>query len=48
MRDSEWNTFKLDDKIEEKLKQEVRTLNKNNESDQAIFVLKLNKNHSKP
>lgn len=40
-RDKEWDTFKLDDETTKQLKNEIRTLNKNNEGDQAIFVLKL-------
>ena len=40
-RDPEWDYFKLDEKTMEKFKYEVRNLNKNNEADQAIFVLKL-------
>lgn len=41
MRDEEWNTFQLDDETTNQLKNEIQTLNKNNEADQAIFVLKL-------
>ena len=40
-RDKEWNQFKLDEKTIKEFKKEVRNLNKNNEADQAIFVLKL-------
>lgn len=40
-RDAEWNTFKLDQKVIDELQNEIRILNKNNEGDQAIFVLKL-------
>lgn len=40
-RDKEWDTFTLDEKTMNQLKNEVRTLNENNEADQAIFVLKL-------
>ena len=43
MRDPEWETFKLDDETTNKLKEEIRNLNKNNQGDQAIFVLKLKK-----
>ena len=42
-RDPEWETFKLDDETTKKLKDEMRTLNENNQGDQAIFVLKLKK-----
>lgn len=42
MRDEKWNTFKFDDETSNKLKNEIRELNKKNEGDQAIFVLKLN------
>ena len=42
-RDSEWDTFKLDDKTTTKLKNEIRELNKKNQGDRAIFVLKLKK-----
>lgn len=41
MRDPEWETFKLDNEIINNLKNEIRELNKKNEGDQAIFVLKL-------
>ena len=40
-RDKEWNTYKFDEKTIIQLKNEVKYLNKNNEADQAIFVLKL-------
>lgn len=40
-RDSEWNTFKVDDKKMNQIKNEVKILNEKKESDQAIFVLKL-------
>ena len=43
MRDPEWETFKLDDETTKKLKEEIITLNENNQGDQAIFVLKLKK-----
>lgn len=43
MRDEEWNTFKLDDETKNQYINEIRELNNNNEGDQAIFVLKLNK-----
>lgn len=43
MRDDEWNTFKLDEKDMRKFKKQIDELNANNEADQAIFVLKLNK-----
>ena len=39
--DPEWDTFKLDDKIDKELRNEVKKLNQINEADQAIFVLKL-------
>ena len=42
-RDAEWDTFRLDDETMDQLKNEIRSLNKNNEADQAIFVLKLKK-----
>lgn len=41
VRDEEWDTFKLDDETINQLKNEIRILNKNNEADQAIFVIKL-------
>ena len=41
MCDEEWETFKLDDETMNQLKNEIQILNKNNEADQAIFVLKL-------
>ena len=43
MRDPEWNTFKLDEETENKLKEEIRELNKKNQAEQAIFVLRLKK-----
>ena len=43
MRDEEWDDFELDDETTNKLKNEILELNKQNEGDQAIFVLKLNK-----
>ena len=43
MGDKEWNTFELDDKTTKNFKKEINELNANNEADQAIFVLKLNK-----
>lgn len=42
-RDPEWQTFKLDDETTNRLKEEIRELNKKNQGDQAIFVLKLKK-----
>lgn len=41
MRDDEWNTFELDDFTTNELKEEMDNLNKNNQGDQAIIVLKL-------
>ena len=43
MRDEEWNTFKLDDETKNQYVNEIREMNNNNEGNQAIFVLKLNK-----
>ena len=43
VRDQEWNTIKFDDEIINRLKNEIKTLNKKNESAQAIFVLKIKK-----
>jgi len=43
MRDKEWNTFKFDDSTTNKLKDDMRKLNENNQGDSAIFVLKLKK-----
>ena len=42
-RDKEWDTFKLDDDTMNQFKNEIRNLNKNNQGDQAIFILKLKK-----
>ena len=42
MRDDEWNTFELDKNTMKVFKKQIDELNKNNEADQAIFVLKLN------
>ena len=41
--DKEWDTFELSSEKTNQLKNEIRNLNKNNEGDQAIFVLKLKK-----
>lgn len=39
--DPEWNSYKFDDETINQLTNEIRELNKNNQGDQAIFVLKL-------
>ena len=43
MRDSEWNSFELDNKTKNHLINEIRILNEKGEGDQAIFTLKLKK-----
>lgn len=43
MRDPEWETFKLDDETENRLKEEIRELNNKNQAEQAIFALRLKK-----
>lgn len=42
-RDKEWDTFKIDEETLKQFKTEVRNLNRINEADQAIFVLKTKK-----
>lgn len=41
VRDKEWDTIEFDNETIKQLRNEIRILNKNNESDQAIFLLKI-------
>ena len=43
VKDSEWNTFKLENKEIKDYEKLINMLNENNEGDQAIFILKLKK-----